>query len=223
MNKSTALPTMAIAAGLIGVPSALPMSASAERAAGQFPTTTEEAIALDEDDLSKWADGPMSLFILEEEQEIWDGLENDDQRGRFIGWFWARRDEDLRDNLHALKMEVYARVAEANKRFTGLPRGWRTDRGRVWVMFGRPTTIRSDFEDENTTWNYFAPGLGRQLAFDNAAGEFDVYFSRQRPRSYRIAGGVAPGAWPPYVLRVMEFVRQSLVIRPDLKWTRGVD
>lgn len=125
------------------------------------PIAAEEAIALDEADVGKWADGPMSLL--------------------------------------------------------GLPRGWRTDRGHVWVMFGRPTTIRSDFEDENTTWNYFAPGLGRQLAFDNAAGEFDVYLSSQRPRSYRIAGGVAPGAWPACVLRVMEFVRQSLVIQPDLE------
>jgi GWxTD domain-containing protein len=214
---------MAFAAGLTCVPAALAMSDAVERPTGQFPTTAAEAIALDEGDVGDWADGPMSLFILEGEEEIWDGLENDAQRRRFIGWFWARRDEDLRDNVHPIKMETYGRVAEANKRFTELPRGWRTDRGRVWVMFGRPTTIRSDFEDENTTWNYFAPGLGRQLAFDNAAGEFDVYFSRQRPRSYRIAGGVAPGVWPAYVLRVMEFVRQGLVVNPDLKWTRGAD
>ena len=86
-------------------------------------------------------------------------------------------------------------------------------------MFGQPTAIRSDFEDENTTWNYFAPGLQRQLGFDNDAGEFNVYFSRLPPRSYRIAGGVAPGAWPPYVLRMMEFARQSMVVQPDLEWT----
>ena len=225
MKKSISLPMMTIAAGLICVPSALPMSAAAERATGQFPTTAEEAIALDEADVSKWADGPMSLFILEDEQTIWDGLENDEQRRVFIGWFWARRDEDLRDNLHELKMEVYARVAETNKRFTELPRGWRTDRGRVWLMFGRPTTIRSDFEDENATWNYFAPGLQRQLAFNNEAGEFNLYFSRVARReartSYRITGGVGPGAWPGYVLRVMEFVRQTMVTCPEMEWRRG--
>lgn len=223
MKTQTALPTMAIAAGLICAPAALPMSDAAERTTGQFPTTAGEAIALDEADVDEWDRGPMSLFILEDERAIWDSLGSDEQRRRFIGWFWARRDDDLRDAVHPLKMEVYARIAEANKRFNELPRGWRTDRGRAWVMFGRPTTIRSDFEDENTTWNYFAPGLGRQLAFDDAAGEFNVYFSRERPRSYRIAGGITPGIWPAYVLRVMEFARQGLVVQPDLKWTRGAD
>ena len=144
------------------------------------------------------------------------------QRRRFIGWFWARRDDDLRDNLHPPKMEVYARVAEANKRFTEVPRGWRTDRGRVWVMFGRPTNIRADFGDESATWNYFAPGLQSLLAFNNEAGEFNVNFSRvaqfEIRTSYRITGGVGPGAWPAYVLRVMDFVRQTMVTYPDLEW-----
>ncbi len=222
MKKSTMLPIMAIAAGLLCVPSASPMPVSTAPATSQFPTTAEEAIALDEgDNVGKWADGPMSLFILEEEEEIWDGLENDEQRRRFIGWFWARRDDDLRDNEHPIKMEVYTRIAAANQRFTNIPRGWRTDRGRVWIVFGQPTTIRSDFEDRNTTWNYFAPGLGRQLAFNNEAGEFNVYFTRTPPRSYRINGDLGRGIWPPYVLRVMEFVRQTMVTYPDMDWRRG--
>ncbi len=223
MNSSAAWPVVAVAIGLLHATPAVPPPPE-ERASGQFPTTAEEAIALDESNVAGWAEGPMSLFILEDEEAIWDALETDEQRRRFIGWFWARRDDDLRDNVHPVKMEIYGRVAETNKRFTELPRGWRTDRGRVWVMFGRPTTIRSDFGDESATWNYFAPGLSRQLAFNNDAGEFNVYFSRRdgaARRSYRISGGVGPGAWPAYVLRVMDFVRLTMVTYPEMEWPGG--
>ena len=91
-------------------------------------------------------------------------------------------------------------------------------------MFGQPDAVRSDFGDEAATWNYFAPGLQRQLAFNNEAGDFNVYFSRRdgsARRSYRISGGVGPGAWPAYVLRVMELVRQTMVTYPEMEWRRG--
>ena len=85
MKKSAAVRTMAFAASLTCVPAALAMSAAMERPTGQFPTTAAEAIALDEGEVGKWADGPMNLFILEAEQAIWEGLESDEQRRRFIG------------------------------------------------------------------------------------------------------------------------------------------
>ncbi len=223
MMKQSWFLFMALAAITVSPASTALLPHGEESVPTQFPTGAEEARALDESEAANWADGPIQLILLDEENEIWEALDDDEQRRRFIAWFWSRRDDDLRDPVNPAKFGFYSRVAEANRRFTELPRGWRTDRGRVWVMFGRPTTIRADFEDENTTWNYFAPGLGRQLAFNNAAGEFDVHFSRLPPRSYRIAGGIAPGAWPAYVLRVMEFARQGMMVRSDLVWTGGAD
>jgi len=171
-------------------------------------------------ELEKWSEGSVSLIILDEEEEIWEGLESDDQRQRFVAWFWARRDSDLRDPAIPALLEFYTRVAAANKRFTELPRGWRSDRGRVWVMFGQPTSITIDPDDENTLWNYFAPGLWKDLAFDNDFGDMNIYFTRVR-QTYRIDGDLAPGNWPPYVLRVMETVRQGLVLNPGLRFDPG--
>ena len=223
MKDATWFSAAVLAAFLACPATVISMPAAGELPNGQFPVDPEEARALDESDLTEWADGPIQFILLEEEKEIWEELDDDEERRRFVAWFWDRRDDDLRDRLNMAKYGFYSRVAEANQRFTDLPRGWRTDRGRVWLMFGRPTTIRSDFEDENTTWNYFAPGLQQELGFNNDAGEFNVYFSRERPRSYRITGGVAPGAWPGYVLRVMELARQIMIVQPDLEWSGRAD
>ena len=187
----------------------------------QFPTDPREAYELDESDVGKWADGPTRLIILEEENNIWDQLKTDEQRRRFIAWFWARRDNNPRDTSHPVKVAFYVGVAEANKRFSDIPRGWKTDRGRVWVIFGKPTLIREDFGGGKLMWNYFAPGMQGILSFDNAAGEFNIYFSRgpQITRAYRIDGGLAPGAWPAYVQRAIQFVRETMVVNRTLEFS----
>ena len=70
-------------------------------------------------------------------------------------------------------------------------------------------------------WNYFAPGMEGILGFDSAAGEFNIYFSRvpRRTRAYRIDGGLAPGAWPAYVQRAIQFVRETMVVNRTLEFS----
>ena len=236
MNGSAGSPSIALAAGLICLLPASPLDVPKEGVPGQFPTTAEEARALDESEPAKWADGPVQLIFLEEEEEIWGELDNDEQRRRFIALFWARRDEDLRDRVNPAKFGFYSRVAEANQRFTDLGRGWRTDRGRAWIVLGQPDRIRTDFEDANTTWTYFALELQLEHSIDDQPGELDVHFSRVRwfsnrtgsgwpainnPEdplgSYRITGS-SLGGWPRYVLRAMDFVRRTMVANPDMQW-----
>ncbi len=195
------------------------------RASGQFPRGVGEAMRMYEGDveLEKWADGPVQLIMLADEKDIWEDLESHEQRRSFVDWFWARRDNDLRDPANPVMMAFYTRVGEANGRFTGIPRGWKTDRGRVWTVLGRPDRVRTDTEDENETWNYWAPGLEPVLGHNAEAGELNIYFARRDLRTYRIAGGVGPGVWPPYVLRVLEFVNQAMIASPDLEFRPGSD
>ena len=106
-------------------------------------------------------------------------------------------------------------------------------------MLGQPDRIRTDFEDTNTTWTYFAPELQLEHSIDDQAGELDVHFSRMRwfsnrtaggwpainnPEdslgSYRITGGSLRG-WPRHVLRAMDFVRRTMVANPDMQWRGG--
>ena len=61
------------------------------------------------------------------------------ERPKFIEEFWKRRDPDPRTPVNEFKEAYFRRINEANQLFSelGTP-GWLTDRGRVWILLGRP-------------------------------------------------------------------------------------
>ncbi|MCP2604344.1 GWxTD domain-containing protein, partial [Candidatus Aminicenantes bacterium AC-708-M15] len=64
-----------------------------------------------------------------------------EERKKFIEEFWKRRDPDPTTEVNEFKEEYYKRIEEANKLFRGEGReGWLTDRGRIYVIFGPPTS-----------------------------------------------------------------------------------
>src|SRR5262249_29088862 len=70
-------------------------------------------------------------------------LSNDEERENFIETFWARRDPTPDTVENEFKDEHYRRMAYANEHFAaGIP-GWKTDRGRTYVVFGPPDEIES--------------------------------------------------------------------------------
>ncbi len=86
----------------------------------------------------KWLEEDVVYIISEEERRVFKDLKNDEERENFIEQFWARRNPDPRSAENAFKEEHYRRIAYANERFTsGIP-GWKTDRGRIYIMYGPP-------------------------------------------------------------------------------------
>jgi GWxTD domain-containing protein len=62
-----------------------------------------------------------------------------DGKRRFMFEFWKRRDPDPSTRLNELKREYVARVEYSNINFRAAGKeGWRTDRGRVYIMYGPP-------------------------------------------------------------------------------------
>src|SRR5438876_11886056 len=93
--------------------------------------------------LRKWLDEDVSYIITNEERTAFKQLKTDEEREQFIEQFWLRRDPtpDTVDN--EFKEEHYARIAYANERFaSGIP-GWKTDRGRIYIIYGKPAEIES--------------------------------------------------------------------------------
>ncbi len=85
-----------------------------------------------------WLDKDVTYIITDEERKAFKKLATDDERERFIEEFWRRRDPDPDTDENEFKEEYYERIAYANEHFTsGIP-GWKTDRGRIWIMFGKP-------------------------------------------------------------------------------------
>jgi len=91
----------------------------------------------------KWLAEDVAWIITDEEKSAFKKLSNDEERDQFIEQFWLRRDPTPDTVENEYKEEHYRRIAYANEHFAaGIP-GWRTDRGRIYIMFGPPDEIES--------------------------------------------------------------------------------
>ena len=85
-----------------------------------------------------WLEKDVTYVITDEERKAFKKLATDDERERFIEEFWRRRDPDPDTDENEFKEEYYERIAYANEHFaSGMP-GWKSDRGRIWIMYGKP-------------------------------------------------------------------------------------
>ena len=90
-----------------------------------------------------WLEKDVAYIITDEERKAFKKLENDDEREAFIESFWRRRDPDPDTDENEFKEEYYERIAYANEKFaSGIP-GWKTDRGRIYITFGKPDSVES--------------------------------------------------------------------------------
>src|SRR6516164_3367001 len=91
----------------------------------------------------KWLDEDVRWIITDEERAAFKQLSNDEERDQFIEAFWQRRDPTPDTIENEFKEEHYRRIAYANEHFpAGIP-GWKTDRGRMYIMYGPPDEIES--------------------------------------------------------------------------------
>ncbi len=91
----------------------------------------------------QWLTEDVAYIISPEERNAFLQLDTNEEREQFIEQFWLRRSSnpDLPDN--DFKEEHYRRIAYANEHYaSGIP-GWKTDRGRMYIMWGPPDEIES--------------------------------------------------------------------------------
>jgi GWxTD domain-containing protein len=94
----------------------------------------------------KWLNEDVAYIITDEERAAFKRLQTDDEREQFIENFWLRRDPTPDTEENEFKEEHYRRIQYANDNFaSGIP-GWKTDRGRIYIVFGPP-----DERDEHPT------------------------------------------------------------------------
>src|SRR6202050_1494062 len=91
----------------------------------------------------KWLDEDVRWIITDDEKHAFMQLSNDEERDQFIEGFWQRRDPTPDTEENEFKEEHYRRIAYANEHFAaGIP-GWKTDRGRMYIMYGPADEIDS--------------------------------------------------------------------------------
>jgi GWxTD domain-containing protein len=90
-----------------------------------------------------WLDKDVTYIITDEERKAFKKLETDDERERFIEEFWRRRDPDPDTDENEYREEYYERIAYANEHYaSGIP-GWKTDRGRIYIVYGKPDEVET--------------------------------------------------------------------------------
>src|SRR5438094_4013314 len=138
----------------------------------------------------KWLDEEVPYIITSEERSAFKKLGTDDEKESFIENFWERRNPNPGSPENEFKEEYYRRIAYANEHYaSGIP-GWKTDRGRIYIMYGPP--------DENDSH----PSGGSYLRPpEEGGGETSTYpFEQWR---YRYIDGIGNNV-------ILEFVDPSM-------------
>jgi len=93
---------------------------------------------------TRWLNEDVVYIIDKREREAFLHLQTDSERVHFIQQFWERRNPTPGALQNAFKIEHYRRIAFANKHFgwREMP-GWKTDRGRIYIVYGPPDEIES--------------------------------------------------------------------------------
>jgi GWxTD domain-containing protein len=91
-----------------------------------------------------WLNEDVVYIITPEERTAFLQMATNEEREQFIENFWLRRDPTPDTPENEFKEEHYRRIAYTNERYSsGIP-GWKTDRGRIYIIWGPP-----DSKDEH--------------------------------------------------------------------------
>jgi GWxTD domain-containing protein len=134
-----------------------------------------------------WLEKDVFYLITSREKSAFLQLENDRQRDLFIREFWRQRDPSPGTPRNEFREEHYRRVAVAERLFsrgTSKP-GWRTDRGRIYIILGPPIN-RQYFDHPDIypieLWYYQGRKSGRIAPFFHVmfykkfgSGDFILY------------------------------------------------
>jgi GWxTD domain-containing protein len=89
-----------------------------------------------------WKDD-VEAIITPEELKAWNKLQTDEEREQFIAIFWDHRDPDPDTTENEYREAFYERVEYANEHFSSGVAGVKTDRGRIYLRFGKPDEVES--------------------------------------------------------------------------------
>jgi GWxTD domain-containing protein len=95
-----------------------------------------------------WVETEVPYIISTVEQKNFLSLTTDAERDSFIENFWRIRNPDLGAEINTYKEEHYRRLSYANENFGDrrYEDGWRTDRGRMYIVLGAPKQ-RAQYHD----------------------------------------------------------------------------
>lgn len=141
MSKTRFIRSAALAASLLTIGVSV---GYAQEQPSQDPTTKARNFKEEVKDVyKKWLSNDVAYIITEQEKKAFKTLKTDEERENFIENFWRRRDPNPDTEENEFREEYYERIAYANEHYaSGIP-GWKTDRGRIYIAWGKPDSVES--------------------------------------------------------------------------------
>jgi GWxTD domain-containing protein len=135
---------------------------------------------------SRFVDRVKQIEYIASSQEIKEMLSAKvEEREKLWNDFWERKDPTPGDNLNEFKIEYFDRIDFANRNFSrgSLFEGWRTDRGKVYIILGPPDNIVDEpFNPSGSAyqiWYYYEEGYN--LIFIQRYMTGDYYLENPPP------------------------------------------
>jgi GWxTD domain-containing protein len=148
--------------------------------------TTNIVEVVNPDSALQW----MKYILTKNEQDRTSRLVPDGKRA-FLREYWAAGWSPSWRTQPLLADDYFARVVEANQRYTFLKRpGWKTDRGRVFIMYGEPDRVDRNYgtasDSDNERWEYDKLEGGCYFIFADKRGygDLDMVHSTKRGELY---------------------------------------
>ena len=164
-----------------------------------------------------WLNQDVVWIISDEETKAFKALSNDEERDAFIEQFWLRRNPDPDSPENEFREEHYRRIAYANEHFAAGRPGWRTDRGRIYISYGKPDSIdahpsggnyqRPQEEGGGSTstfpfeiWNYhYMEGIGQNIDLEFVdtcqCGDYHFTINRGEKDALMLVPGMGKTMW----------------------------
>jgi len=137
----------------------------------------------------------VDYIIIHTERDVFLRLTTDRERDLFIEAFWKHRDPVPETVENEYKIEHYRRLSYVNRVYAaaGKP-GWKTDRGRIYVLLGEPKEVRvfqgSDSYYPSEVWYY------QGIKNPNLPPAFYLlFFQKSRIGDYVLYDPVTDGPW----------------------------
>jgi GWxTD domain-containing protein len=145
-----------------------------------------EFTAMGEDELNE--NFSMAMYIATKpEKDIWGSLSGSEPKRKFLTKFWRDRDDDQSTPFNEYYAEYKQRVMFCNEQFrTAFRTGWRSDRGRVYILYGAPDYVeRKSSESDmkpHEIWRYDYIEGGVDFVFVDRSGfnNYELVHSTKR-------------------------------------------
>lgn len=145
----------------------------------------------------KWLKQDVVYIITDAERSTFETLRSNSEREHFIEQFWERRDPTPGTIENEFKEEHYRRIAYANQHFappSGLA-GWKTDRGRVYIVYGPPDEIEDHRYNAppSQQWLYkYIADVGKNVIMEFKGDDYRMTMDPSVPHNVFFSTGQGP-------------------------------